>query len=217
MTTITKASKRTGPALERVRAAISSAESRLAELETKASEAAANVPRSAAASVLSGSESRFRTATEAHQAATLARDEARAVLTGLQDEARGLLARAEAADVAERDKEARRLLTEDVTGGMRKIQTGLDLVIAGYRQVRASAHASRMAFPVQPPWWPDLWGNQLEGQMRRYLAPRGGPFGGNIYSSQFDELLAGLDLVDQHLKAVREVLESMATDKEKAA
>ena len=75
---------------------------------------------------------------------------------------------------------------------MRKVQAGLDLVTAGYRQLNIATGTAWRTMPDRPAWWPDVWHSKLEGQMRRYLAARGGPLGGNTYASEFQSILDGV-------------------------
>lgn len=206
-----------GSDLERVRAAIVTAEEGMARLEAEAAQAAASVPRSAAAAVLRGAEAELQSATEANHAAQKRLAEARTVLEGLRGEERDLIARDKANDVAHRWRETEVLLTVEATEAMQKIQAGCDLLIAGFRGLRSSTNKARMTIPGRVGWWPELWGNTLEGQMRRYLAARGGPFGGNIMTSDFPTILAGPDLNRLHAKAVREILGDHRANKEQAA
>ena len=100
---------------------------------------------------------------------------------------------------------------------MAKIQAGLDLLIAGFRGMRTATTKAKTTFPVTPTWWPELWWSQLEGQCRRYLAARGGPFNSNILPSDFPAILSGPDLKTLHAKAVQDVLGSTQTRQEEAA
>lgn len=198
-------------------AAEASAEQALAAQREALQAAEAALPTSAAAAVLTGQGADFESRQAEVGRLRAAVLESELVVQGFREQRQIREANERAADVNRRQREAERLLAVEATEGMQKVQAGLDLLIAGYRQARSAANQARMTFPRKMSWWPDLWGNQFEGQMRRYLAARGGPFSGNILASDYPAILAGPDLLTLHKNTVNDVLGTHRNDTEAAA
>jgi hypothetical protein len=108
------------------------------------------------------------------------------------------------ADVARRWREAEALLSGEMADAFQKIQTGLDLLIAGHGDFRSAFDRLRATIPVPPQFWPPVWAEQFEGRLKFYVGARTSLFG--VPPSSRPEILAGPDLVQMHRQAVREVL-----------
>ena len=203
--------------LSQLKAAESVAETVLFSERQALELAEAELPGSAAASVLSGQGAELAECQEFVSKRQTAVRNAELVLQGIQDKRQRFEANARTAEINRRHVEATRLLTIEATAGVQKIQAGLDLLISGYRQLQSATNTARMTLVDSLGWWPEVWTSEFEGHMRRYLAARGGPFNKNTLASQFREILAGPDLNAIHKKTVRDVLGDFKTTDEKAA